>query len=1066
VISLTPEFLARQQAIGHHLAVATDKDGVMEPASILAGQHDKAFVDTGDRNSFSFGANRNWPHWAIFAVDVPGDRPQRVLLESAYVAIDKLTVYHLNAKGEKLSQEALGDKVAFAKRAIPYRYPVFILDLVPGLNYVMIKVETGSLVVFDFTLYTETAFHGIKTRELIAVGLMLGGIFTILVYNLFLFLSTKDGNYGLYVIYVCSYFIFAMSYYGVAPYFVFTHTDDAPLTGWGLYVVIDFITIGSCLFATRFLNLKAQSPWFHRALILVTLAAGLNSLIAMGLQGRIGGNKEITLLLSMIMGPLLLSAGFVQTLRGYGPAVHFCVAWAFVIVGNTMVLLAGAGLIEKNFATSWSQLFGANMEMLFLSFALGARINLIKAEKLRAERLAGEASAKALNEERRLNEQRDQLVANTSHELRTPLNGMMGLIQAIIKREGDRLSPETQRSLNGVVVSAKRLASLIGDLLDFSRGQRSQIPLYRGRLNVQENAQQVLDLLQQTLDNRDVKLQLFMPEDLPAVHADPDRLQQILFNLVGNACKFTEQGHIEISAKADGDRVLISVEDTGPGIAPEAQAYIFEAFAQADGGAARRYGGTGLGLAIVKQLVEAHGGEIGVQSTPGFGSTFWFSLPVSRGDEEIMPTQISPLLENKVVSLQTQIEAGRGHGTDALPALTPVTRQDLGVRLNILVVDDEPMNRQVLQEILSLNGHQVTVAHDGPEALKVVQQDKIPDLILLDVMMPGMSGLQVLGTLRQKFNEAELPIILLTAKAMAKDVVEGFSQGASDYILKPFVAEEVEARIMHQARLKQAIWDSESAREESAHVRQQLSQTEDQLLHAERLASIGAATAGIAHDLGNPLHHISTTLGWIRNRVETIEKMESLPAPAVPELQSIHETIDLADKAASTAVDLTQAIRVAVRTDDGAIGLLSVKSVVDDALTILHHKMKQLELSCECDPELAIRGKRSELIQLIMNLASNAADAIAESSPKKLSIRVEKQNDQICLTVEDSGPGIPEKLRAVIFDPFYTTKPSGKGTGLGLAVVRTVTKHHGGSLSVDVSPSLGGARFKVLMPAA
>jgi len=1065
-IQLTPEFLENQEAIGQNLVLVSDKDKVMDPKSIFSGQHNAAFLDSAGRSSYSFGANRNWPHWALFAVDVPGDKPQRVLLESTYVANDKLTVYHLNAEGEILTQETLGDRVAFSKRAIQYRYPVFILNLQPGMNHVLIKVETSSLVVFDLTLYNETAFHNAKMRELIAVGLMLGGIFTILAYNFFLYLSTKDKTYGIYIIYVTSYFIFALSYYGVAPYFIFSTWDEPPLTGWGLYVVIDFITIGACLFASSILNLRESLVWFHRALLFYTLAASTNILLAILSQGAIGVTKEISLVLSLSMGLTLLSAGIVRAFRGYGPAVHFSVAWFFVIVGNTLVLMAGSGIIEKNFVTSWSQLLGANLEMLFLSFALGARINLIKAAKLKAEKLAREANAKALNEERRLNEQRDQLVANTSHELRTPLNGMMGLIQAIIKREGDQLSPETQRSLKGVVVSSKRLAALIGDLLDFSRGQRNMIPLYRGSLSVEEHAQQVIDLLQPILEGRDVKLQLFVPKDLPPVHADPDRLQQILFNLAGNACKFTEHGHIEISAKQDGERVLISVEDTGPGIAPEAQSYIFEAFAQADGGTSRRYGGTGLGLAIVKQLVQAQGGEIGLQSAPGFGSTFWFSLPVSREHQLAATTQPSTSLDDRLVSLQTQIEAGRGHQLNEISDVDISQAKLNGAQLQILVVDDEPVNRQVLKELLTLNGHQATVAHDGPEALRLIQQNYTPDLILLDVMMPGMSGFQVLATLRQRFNEAELPIILLTAKALAKDLVEGFSLGASDYILKPFVSEEVEARIVHQARLKQAIWDSQSAREESAHVRQQLSQTEDQLLHAERLAGIGAATAGIAHDLGNPLHHVCTTLGWIRNRVQKVERLEGLPEPAIPELHGIQETIDLADKAAATAVDLTKAIRVAVRTDDGAIDLISVKAVIDDALTILHHKLKQLELSCECDPNLAIRGKRSELIQLVMNLASNAADAIAESASKKLAIRVENQNGQICLTVEDSGPGVPEKLRSLIFDPFYTTKPSGKGTGLGLAVVRTVTKHHGGTLTVDESPSLGGARFKVLMPAA
>jgi signal transduction histidine kinase len=1065
-IVLTDELLENPEAIGQHILVASDPDRLMHPQGIMKGQFESDFRDLGGRRALSFGVNRNWPHWAVFAIQVTGSVSTRVLLESTYVATDRLTVYQVSPDGTILSEETLGDRVPFSARKFQYRYPVFDLNLQPGLNYVVIKVETTSLVVFDFTLYSESSFLKEKMRELVALGLMLGGIVTILIYNLFLFFSTKDSFYGLYVLYIASFFVFSLSFYGALPYFGFADIEDAPLTGWGVYVVIDFVSMSACLFAIKFLDLKRSLIWMYRVLLICVILAAGNGCLTLLTQSSIGVTKQISLVLSFIMGPALVVAGVVRAIKGFGPAVYFSVAWFFVVAGNTLILFAAGGIIEKNFVTNWSQLIGGNLEMLFLSFALGARINLIKAEKLIAEQQARESSAKALAEERRLNEQRDQLVANTSHELRTPLNGMMGMIQAIIKRDGEGLSPESQRSLYVVVSSSKRLAALIGDLLDFSRGQRQLIPLHRAPISVQVQAEHVMELLQPTLEGRKVRLELSIPDDLPPVYADPERLQQILFNLAGNACKFTEEGHIEINAKQDGERVIVGVEDTGPGIAPEAQEHIFEAFAQGDGGIARRYGGTGLGLAIVKQLVEAHGGELGLQSTPGFGSTFWFSLPISTGEVVLQGSGINPGLETRLVSLRAQIEAARGQTQESLVHISRPSLPQSQTHLHILVVDDEPTNRSVLEDLLSLNGHRVSSVATGGSALDMIRHGATPDLVLLDIMMPGMSGLQVLATLRQSYNEAELPIILLTAKALTKDLVEGFLLGASDYILKPFVAEEIEARIAHQARLKKAIWDSQSAREESNRMRLQLDHTEDQLLHAERLASIGAATAGIAHDLGNPLHHISTVLSWIRDRVKKVEVLEALPSAATHELKNIKETIDLAEKATTTAIELTQAIRVAVRTDSGDISLLDLKSVLDDGLTILHHKLRYYEYTCRCDPGILVRGKRSEMIQLVMNLVSNAADAVADVSEKKLLIVAELKDGQVTLSVEDSGPGVPVNLRSVIFDPFFTTKPSGKGSGLGLAVVRSVIKHHGGSLSVDESPSLGGARFKVMMPAA
>jgi C4-dicarboxylate-specific signal transduction histidine kinase len=178
------------------------------------------------------------------------------------------------------------------------------------------------------------------------------------------------------------------------------------------------------------------------------------------------------------------------------------------------------------------------------------------------------------------------------------------------------------------------------------------------------------------------------------------------------------------------------------------------------------------------------------------------------------------------------------------------------------------------------------------------------------------------------------------------------------------------------------------------------------------------------------------------------------------------ETIDLADKAAQTAHELTMAIRIAVRTDQGSSELVRLRDVVKDVEALLHHKLRYLEFSAQCPDNLAIRGKRSEMIQLLMNLLSNAADALGEVESKKLSVHVLAKNGRIHLMVEDSGPGVPEKIRSLIFEPFYTTKPTGKGTGLGLAVVKAVTKRAGGELELDASPELGGARFTVILPAA
>ncbi len=1057
------------EKLGKHLEIYLDSTQALTIDSLLAADSSVAWAKS-EVDVPSFGYQKG-NFWARFAIVEARTQINPLILEFAYSQIDYLDIYVV--ENNKLVQTMrAGDHLARSEWARDTRLPSF--PLVPGQNtQVYIKVSGGASLQIPLVLSTEAAYTQQLMSEESFQNLYFGALIAMLAYNFLVAVGTKLRVYYFYVAFLFGYGLFQLSLSGHGSYLIWR--DWLWFSDASVVVSNLIFSSGSILFSVHLLEIekgKRFTQLFVRSFL--CMAA-----VMLFLYPILGYSLTIKVMIVSMVIPwflFLMTYSFLSLKEGGEVARWFVLAWFFFIVGGLITALRVTGLIPSTNFTQNAQQMGSVVEFILLSFALAQRIKSLQKRiqieqehALEAEKRAREADAKALAEERRLNEQRDQLVANTSHELRTPLNGMMGLIQAIIRREGDKLSSDTKRSLQGIVQSGQRLAALIGDLLDFSRGQRGSIPLYRGSISVRDSAQQVVDILTPTLEGRPVEISLYVPDDLPPVYVDPNRLQQILFNLTGNSCKFTEKGKIEIAAKQDGDRVIITVEDTGSGIPAEAQARIFEAFTQADGGIARRYGGTGLGLAIVKQLVEAHGGEVGVQSMVGYGSTFWFSLPVCHDNDNITESAKASL-ENHLITLLTQIEAGRGSQNQLEIADTPThevhPHHAADTNLEILVVDDEPMNRQVLQEMLSLCGHHVTLAADGHEALRLVGDMYAPHLILLDIMMPGLSGIEVLKTLRKRFNEAELPIILLSAKALEKDRLEGFRAGASVFVLKPFMMEEIEARITHQARLKEAIWSSQSAREEGTRLRQQLLHTEDQLMHAERLASIGAATAGIAHDLGNPIHHIQTVLVWLRNRTHKIETLEALPAPAYPELESMKETIDLADKAAQTAHELTQAIRIAVRTDQGTTELVRLRDVIHDVEALLHHKLRYLQFSADCQDNLAIRGKRSEMIQLVMNLLSNAADALSETEDKKLLVRVTSDGAQIRLSVEDSGPGVPEKIRSLIFEPFYTTKPTGKGTGLGLAVVKAVTKRAGGELELDSSPELGGARFTVLLPAA
>ncbi|MCJ8269260.1 MAG: response regulator, partial [Psychrosphaera sp.] len=277
-----------------------------------------------------------------------------------------------------------------------------------------------------------------------------------------------------------------------------------------------------------------------------------------------------------------------------------------------------------------------------------------------------------------------------------------------------------------------------------------------------------------------------MPEDI-CVQGDQQRLQQVMQNLLGNAIKFTQSGFITVSANQVDDRIEISVQDSGEGIAPEHQQRIFEAFEQGDGSSTRAQGGTGLGLSITKQLVELHGGQLSVVSNLGEGSTFSFSLLASQEAPENTQILIPKLYNNQ-------------NSTAVEKSLVDQTELSGGEDFNIMVVDDEPLNLQIVLNHLAKSACNITPCQSGTEALALIEQQK-PDLVLLDVMMPNLDGYQTCRQIRQHYSTYQLPVIFLTARNQLKDLVEAFDSGGNDYLSKPFFKDELLARVQVQIEL-------------------------------------------------------------------------------------------------------------------------------------------------------------------------------------------------------------------------------------------------------------------------
>ncbi len=432
---------------------------------------------------------------------------------------------------------------------------------------------------------------------------------------------------------------------------------------------------------------------------------------------------------------------------------------------------------------------------------------------------------------------KDAFLANTSHELRTPLHGIIGISETLAGGVVGDLSSAQRSQLNLITFSARRLSRIVDDLLDLYRIRQGRLRLDIHSVHVASSVRNVLQLCEPMLRGEPLTLSVEIADDLGYVMADPVRFEQILYNLIGNAIKYTDHGVIAITAeRLPGGDVCVHVDDTGRGISPDSLERIFQPLEQIDGlEAARQFGGTGLGLTIARQLAKMLDGDIRARSVEAQGSRFTVRLPGAD-----MPVTEHELLADpgRPAGLHSAVD----HAQDE-PVLIDHNRDDAAPQ--ILVVDDEPINLQVLRNVLQPQGYVVRSADGGRAALEAVEKQP-PDLILLDVMMPDLSGLEVARRIRQTHGLLDLPIIMVTARSRTRDVLAGFEHGANDYVVKPFMKDELLARIATLLEARRARGKARENLDLKTEIERRV-QIEDALrLSQQRMARLlDALTAGV-----------------------------------------------------------------------------------------------------------------------------------------------------------------------------------------------------------------------------
>jgi signal transduction histidine kinase len=694
--------------------------------------------------------------------------------------------------------------------------------------------------------------------------------------------------------------------------------------------------------------------------------------------------------------------------------------------------------------------------MRFREFALRHEVDAARREI--------EASHRRLQE---LDQMKSRFFANISHELRTPLTLLIAPLDRLRSTGPAALPPQEAGSLLDLMhANALRLLKLINDLLDLVRVQSGTPALRLQSLDLAPFLHGLVQAARPLAGNKNLTLHASIAPDLGPAAFDADRLEKIILNLLFNAIKFTPApGTVTLHAAGDARTLRITVEDTGPGIDPSIQDKIFDPFWQADAAGTRAAQGAGLGLALVKELTEAHGGTITVDSAPGRGTRMRLQFP--RRQAPTAPADPANPTDEWLAALYRRAEHSPAHQdlpspetrnpkpeTPALPPQTENSKpQTSSARAPsapiILVADDEPQMLRFLESQLSRE-FTVLTARDGMQALHLART-RTPDLILLDYMMPALDGLHACRELRTQQTTRSIPIIMLTARADEESRLQTLEAGATDFLAKPFSSTELLIRCRNLTALH-------TVQKQLAHALDDLKAAEEQTIHAAKMASLGQLSAGLLHEVNNPLTFAQGALTAIQR------SLAQVPEPARGHLADMLGDLGTGLHRASSILG---GLREFAHPSAESHGPVPMDEVLRQAsLFVAHLVGPDTTLTLDAAAQPTAHGHRGQLIQIATNLLHNALDSVRSlppGRPRAVRASWSAHGPMGRLEIRDSGPGIPPEVLPRIFEPFFTTKTVGSGTGLGLSTCHRLVQSHGGAIRAECPPE-GGCLFVVDLP--
>ena len=781
-------------ALGSHLAILEDPAGNLTIQQILNGAFNKItgqhFVPSqSDTPGFGFSPSAYWVHVQL---DRQSFQESIWMLEFGYAPMQWIDVYTVNQHG-KITHQQGGSGLKASERPFRHHKHVFELLLPAGeTTDLYVRVDGESSKNIPLHLYRAEVFAQSSGQQVAVLSIYGGIIIALFCYNLFIYYSIRESAYLYYVMFLATFLLFITSLNGISQTLLF---PELPALAIKLIPSSMGMTITfACLFTISFLNSRKTLPKLHWLLRVIVVMGLITCILPWLIHYRIsiiastGLGLGFSLLVFVIAG--------IAVYQGNRAARYYLLAWCLLLLGTVMNTLRLFGILPTNLFTEYSQLWGSAAEAILLSVALAARMRLMKDEKEAAQQQALDEQQKAhdelmllsrqleasnnsleqrvqdrtvdlehtVEELREAKETISRFLANMSHEIRTPLTAIIGYSESL--RDAPLTKEEATDAIHTVVRSSQHLLRIINDILDFSKIEANKLEIERIHTDLFLLLMEIESYFGMIAHNKGLQFEIHYRFPLPRlIHTDPTRLKQVLLNLCSNALKFTAHGSvlIQVSCDPDSETLFFAVSDTGIGMTTEQAEKVFQPFTQADSSTTRNFGGTGLGLTISKQLAELMGGTITVSSQPGHGSCFTLTIASGKLDQATW------------VRTKQDAQLAPADDTQKLPIPQ--------LQGHILYAEDGKDNQRLAQLLLKHTGAKLTIVENGQQALDYVSQHDTVDLILMDMQMPVMNGVDATRAIRAL--GFDKPILAFTANVMKEDVTLYQEIGCAACLSKP-----------------------------------------------------------------------------------------------------------------------------------------------------------------------------------------------------------------------------------------------------------------------------------------